>query len=343
MSDPRRDEQFDNELLAFLAAEAGDRRGVRSAAEIAMRISPAPRAGTFGTRTGLSRLAWLILAGLLAIALLGAVLIGVGGRRDSLAVVPTPSPSAGSTTYAPIFLRLDDGELAAIRVDANGGETELLRLPNANLLGNNPYEARSRRAACSPFRARRPSNSAGNRRPGPNQRRSPSSSLAPSRPGNRSCRRPPTSVLTMSAAPSGTRGTSSRSSRSSSSRRVIRAATAGTGISRSWTAEPVTPEGSTCRTVTSTSCRAGRRTGRGPPREPSDGAGHRRPAAGRHDRSQIPDEAWSFCEDIARAGTDCQSPDRAIVVRMPGKVAPSHGPAFEVPAAPWAGWMEVPS
>ena len=58
---------------------------------------------------------------------------------------------------------------------------------------------------------------------------------------------------------------------------------------------------------------------------------------------EIPDEAWSFCEDIARAGTDCQSPDRAIVVRMPGKVAPSHGPAFEVPAATWAGWMEVPS
>ena len=341
MNDPRHAELFDQELRAFLAVEAEDRRGVPSAAEVAMRMSAAPGVASLGRGSGIS-LAWLILAGLLAIALAGVVLIGVGGQRDRLAVVP--APSASSTAYAPVFLRLtDDGELIVVRVDADGGETELLQLPDAFLLGDYRYggaiSTRGLLAVPRPaalqfhweiFDLVEP----GTEPivvPGTEQAMEPFLWEAPyvGRSDRGGAFWGPRDQLALVSAELVSTGDASSfvndwhvtfvDGRTGQARRVD-LPEGDEYILPQWTQDG------------SGVLLADRLTEKATGVLRQDGTIDR----------DVPEETWSFCESVERDGIACQSPDGSVNVRVPGTVDPSQGRSFDVDGV-WAGWLEVPS
>lgn len=94
MSERMGDERFDHEMRGFLAWQAEDVAGAPSAVEVATRISA--RAGTATARLRVvPQLAWVLLAGLLVVALLGALATGANRQAPAppLAVIDV-SPSA---------------------------------------------------------------------------------------------------------------------------------------------------------------------------------------------------------------------------------------------------------
>ncbi len=122
MSDRSHDDALDDELRRFLAWQAEDITDAPTAREVAMGISS--RVGTRTVLPGLApRLAWVVLAGLLA--LVGAA-AWVGGIRPS-----PPLP----VTYEAVFLRLEVVDEApvviAVGINSAGQEREIARLPGA--------------------------------------------------------------------------------------------------------------------------------------------------------------------------------------------------------------------
>ena len=94
MTDQMRDERLDREIRSFLAWQSEDITDAPSATEIAMRISSRAGARTFGPLLA-PRLVWVLLAGLLVVAL-GAVVISALSRP---AVVDAP-PTNGWIAYS---------------------------------------------------------------------------------------------------------------------------------------------------------------------------------------------------------------------------------------------------
>ncbi len=78
MTERQRDETFDLQLHDFLAWQASDTAGAPSATEVAARISSRVGAPSTELRLALPRLVWVVLAGLLIVALAGLGLAGAG-------------------------------------------------------------------------------------------------------------------------------------------------------------------------------------------------------------------------------------------------------------------------
>ena len=124
MTHQMRDDQVDGQIRDFLAWQAGETAGAPSATEMAARVSSG-----VGTRTLTPRLApqlaWVLLAGLLVLALMGALLIGGS-------LLPTPPVR---TSYEAVFLRLellgDAPEVVVVGVNTQGRQREIARLPEA--------------------------------------------------------------------------------------------------------------------------------------------------------------------------------------------------------------------
>ena len=93
MTDRMFDDQLDREIVRFLEWHAGDVSGAPTATEMALRLSGGVR--TRPARRPVPGLAWILLAGLIAAAALGAVAIGSKLFPDQAlpAVVPAPSGS----------------------------------------------------------------------------------------------------------------------------------------------------------------------------------------------------------------------------------------------------------
>jgi hypothetical protein len=125
MTDRIGDEQLDREILGFLAWRAEQGAAAPSASEVATRISANVAPRKVGLPHGL-QIAWLLLAALLIVALLGALVIG----RDQA----VPNPVLG-TTYEAIFLRLEVvepiREVVVVAVNDEGRERQVARLPDA--------------------------------------------------------------------------------------------------------------------------------------------------------------------------------------------------------------------
>jgi hypothetical protein len=126
MTDRMRDEQLDSEIRAFLAWQVGDIAGAPTASEMAERISA--RAGMRARGLRLTpQLVWVVLAGLLILALIGAAV-------GAMSLRPTLLPPL-SKAYEAVFLRLHvlDGthEVIAVGVDVDGHERQIARLPGA--------------------------------------------------------------------------------------------------------------------------------------------------------------------------------------------------------------------
>jgi hypothetical protein len=100
MTDHLRDDQLDHDIRRFLAWRAEDIAEAPTATEVAMGI----RARSAARRVVLgipSQLAWLLIAALLALGLIGAAVVGANLLRDGRALVvvdptPTAAPIAGS-------------------------------------------------------------------------------------------------------------------------------------------------------------------------------------------------------------------------------------------------------
>jgi len=93
MTDRMRDEQLDSEIRAFLAWQVGDIAGAPTASEMAERISA--RAGMRARGLRLTpQLVWVVLAGLLILALIGAA-VGAMSLRPTL----LRRSSSGSTYW----------------------------------------------------------------------------------------------------------------------------------------------------------------------------------------------------------------------------------------------------
>jgi hypothetical protein len=143
MTDQMRDDQLDNDIRSFLAWRAEDINGAPTATEVAMGINA--RSGTRHTVPGISaQLAWVLIAALLAVGLIGAAVVGANLLRDDRALVvvdPTPSvaPTAGPS-YEAVFLRLetvgDSRQVIVVAVNADGHEREIARPPGAWYVGN---------------------------------------------------------------------------------------------------------------------------------------------------------------------------------------------------------------
>jgi len=91
------DNDLDLEIRDFLARQAEDTRSAPSAKEMAMRISSGTGASPFGLRHS-PQLLWVVMAGLLIAALVGAA-VGAMVPRNDLALVPS-NPAAVSTDPA---------------------------------------------------------------------------------------------------------------------------------------------------------------------------------------------------------------------------------------------------
>jgi hypothetical protein len=170
MTDRLRDDQLDNDIRSFLAWRAEDIGDAPTATEVAMRIK-APS----GTRTlvpGISaQLAWLLIAALLVVALIGAAVAGANLLREDRALVvvdatPTVAPTASlaptanvtptaSPSYEAVFLRLetvgDSRQVIVVAVNAEGHEREIARPPGAWYVGDRDLGAgRAPMGAVSP-------------------------------------------------------------------------------------------------------------------------------------------------------------------------------------------------
>jgi hypothetical protein len=106
MSDMMSDDRFDDELRRFLAWRATDTAGAPTPQQVAARISGRTRAGGF---FGLSpQLVWIILAGLLMAAIVGAAVAAALLLRDSHAVLPAPTDSPSPTAAVGTLTAMDD-------------------------------------------------------------------------------------------------------------------------------------------------------------------------------------------------------------------------------------------
>lgn len=100
MTDHLRDDQLDHDIRRFLAWQAEDIADAPTATEVTMGIKA--RSGSRRVVLGIStQLAWLLIAALLAVGLIGAAVVGANLLRDGRALVvvdptPTVAPSAGS-------------------------------------------------------------------------------------------------------------------------------------------------------------------------------------------------------------------------------------------------------
>ena len=148
MTDHLRDEQLDHDIRSFLAWRAEDIADAPSATEVAMAIK-----ARSGTKTVLPRisaqLAWLLIAGLLAVALIGAAVVGANLLRDDRALVvvdPTaivaPTASREPTSTAMVSPPL--GWTGPVRSDAAG--MPVLALPHdaQSVLGGSWFHADGR-------------------------------------------------------------------------------------------------------------------------------------------------------------------------------------------------------
>ncbi|HYI22128.1 MAG TPA: hypothetical protein VEX62_05770 [Candidatus Limnocylindrales bacterium] len=112
--------------------------------------SSSTRAGRIrrGTRP---QLVWIVLAGLLVAALLGAIAVGARLLREDTALVVLPTPSASpqmtvvpteplAPAYEAVFVRFAEAtglseDIVVIAVDAQGNERELVQLPTDERAG----------------------------------------------------------------------------------------------------------------------------------------------------------------------------------------------------------------
>jgi hypothetical protein len=124
MTDRIGDEQLDREIRTFLAWQAEDVADAPSAMEMAMRVGS--RVGTTGAAQRLSpQLVWVLLAGLLIAALIGA--LAIGGFL--------PRNDRPELSYEAVFLRLGNfvgpTEVQVIGVGSDGRQRQIARLPGA--------------------------------------------------------------------------------------------------------------------------------------------------------------------------------------------------------------------
>jgi hypothetical protein len=121
MTDQLRDDPFDRELRGFLAWHSEDVGGAPSAADVASRLAPQVGTRSMGLRVA-PRPAWILVAGLLLAALLGALIVGSMQRHDA------PLGKA----YEAVFLRLEvfggTPVVVAVGVDPTGREREIARV-----------------------------------------------------------------------------------------------------------------------------------------------------------------------------------------------------------------------
>jgi hypothetical protein len=126
MTDRMRDEQLDREVRDFLAWQAEDIADAPTATEMAIRIGT--RAGTRARRLRLTpQLVWVVLAGLLILALVGVAAGALSQRQPILPAI--------SKAYEAVFLRLEvvDGTptVLVVGVDTESRERQIARLPGA--------------------------------------------------------------------------------------------------------------------------------------------------------------------------------------------------------------------
>jgi hypothetical protein len=163
MTDQMRDDQLDNDIRSFLAWRAEDIAGAPTATEVAMGIK-----ARRGTRTLVPRisaqLAWLLIAALLAVGLIGAAVAGANLLRENRALVvvdatPTVAPTASlaptaSPSYEAAFLRLETvgrkRQVIVVAVNAEGHEREIARPPGAWYVGNRDLGGMAPMGAVSP-------------------------------------------------------------------------------------------------------------------------------------------------------------------------------------------------
>jgi hypothetical protein len=123
MTDRMREEELDHAIRNFLAWQAEDIADAPTATKMAARISS--RAGTRMIVPRLApRLAWVLLAGLLLLALISTLVAGASLLRHD------PMP----ISYEAVFLRLevvaqDSPEVLVVGVNSEGRERQIARLP----------------------------------------------------------------------------------------------------------------------------------------------------------------------------------------------------------------------
>jgi len=121
------DDQLDHDIRDFLAWDAQDVTDAPTATEMAMRISSRPATRMTWPRLA-PGLAWVLLAGLLILAIAGVAVIGARLLSDD--TVPI------GRSYEAVFLRFDEPTAAragvlVIGVDAQGRERLIAHLPEA--------------------------------------------------------------------------------------------------------------------------------------------------------------------------------------------------------------------
>jgi Tol biopolymer transport system component len=132
MTDRMRDEQLDREIRAFLAWQAEDVADAPTATEMAARIGSRPTTRTLVPRLA-PQLVWILLAGLLILALMGIAVIGAMLPRDDRVGTPsngwiaysTRAHNATSGVGGEIFLVRDGSEPRRIA----GGDGRLTICP----------------------------------------------------------------------------------------------------------------------------------------------------------------------------------------------------------------------
>ena len=101
MTDGMREDAFDRQIRDFLAWQAAKTAGAPSAIEMAARIGAGVGTRASGLRLT-PHLVWVVLAGLLTVALVGTVVIGAGLLQVSIPQqTPTPRPSPTAVVSAP--------------------------------------------------------------------------------------------------------------------------------------------------------------------------------------------------------------------------------------------------
>lgn len=124
MTDRLGDEQLDREIRGFLTWQAEEIAQAPTATEMAVRISSRVGTRTLGLRLA-PQLVWVLLAGLLVVALVGAMVTGASFLQGR----PL------RTSYEAVFLRLEvvgvSPEVHVVGVNAEGREREIATLPGA--------------------------------------------------------------------------------------------------------------------------------------------------------------------------------------------------------------------
>lgn len=101
MTDEMREEAFDRQIRDFLTWQAAKTAGAPSPAEIAATIGAGVGTRAIGLRLT-PHLVWVVLVGLLTVALVATVVIGAGLLQVSIAEpTPTPRPSPTAVVSAP--------------------------------------------------------------------------------------------------------------------------------------------------------------------------------------------------------------------------------------------------